>query len=312
MVDHMSEEWRSKITIVVLSYNRGHHLEICLQTIFTHAPRIRVLVVDDGSDEPYTQHILQTDGFEKLVRNQGKSNRLGGLYNNMQTALELTNTDYILFMQDDSQFIRDLTSADMQAIQQAFDRAPELAFVNPVISMGPRGQRMKSRAVPAGSGLGFEFPFDGPKPNPCRSFYQDIVLCSVSRLKSKNWVFGPTEDATARRAGKFFSNMLHYQTPFVAQMPEVITQRFGQLSLAAELVNKRLQFKANYFEPLSESTLNLMRGSPTFFLAEDVLTTKYQTIKKPYIHKAVNSVWWIRIINKIEMKIAKLKSKRGR
>jgi glycosyltransferase involved in cell wall biosynthesis len=107
MVDHMSEQWRSKITIVVLSFNRGRHLEICLQTIFEHATAIRLLVIDDGSDDPYTQKILESGGFEKLVRQQGKSHRLGGLYNNMQTALEMTNTDYVLFMQDDSQLIRD-------------------------------------------------------------------------------------------------------------------------------------------------------------------------------------------------------------
>jgi len=308
MVDHLSEQWRSKITIVVLSFNRGGHLEICLQTIFENATAIRVLVIDDGSDDPYTQKVLESGGFEKLVRQQGKSHRLGGLYNNMQTALEMTNTDYVLFMQDDSQLIRDITLEDMVAMQHAFDATPELAFVNPVIAMGPRGHRMRSRAVPAANGWGFEFPFDGPKPNPCRSFYQDIVLCCPSRLRSKNWVFGPTEDETAKRAGSLFSNMLHYKMPFVAQMPEVITQRYGKMSLAAELINKRLQYKANCFKPLSNSAIDLMRTASKLILAEDVLDTRYQTIQKPYIHKAVNSVWWIRAVNKIEMKIFQIKT----
>lgn len=307
----MSDSWRSELTAVVMSYNRGHHLEICLRSLYTHARGLRVVVVDDGSDDPYTVEVLATQGFETLRSKKDNNNRLGGLYNNMQNALECIDSHYILFLQDDSQLIRDLTAQDMEACKQAFEINPALAFINPVIAMGPRGKRMRQRAQPVGHGLGYEFPFDGPKPNACRSFYQDIVLCHVQRLKSKTWTFGPTEDATARRAGHLFSNMLHYRLPFVAQMPEVITQRFGAMSLAARLVNERLGFRANFFKPLDEAGFKHMQTSRNIVLAEDLLETEYPTLKKPpYVHKAVNAIWWIRIINKLEVKWTQWKRRR--
>lgn len=307
----MSDVWRTELTVVVMSYNRGLHLEICLRTLNAHARGLRVVVVDDGSDDPYTNQVLDAHAFETLRTEKDNNARLGGLYKNMQTALKCINSRYILFLQDDSQLIRDLTAEDMQACEQAFEKTPALAFINPVIAMGPRGKRMRQRAQAIGPNFGFAFPFDGPKPNACRSFYQDIVLCHVQRLKSKAWTFGPTEDVTARRAGLLFSNMLHYRLPFVAQMPEVITQRFGAMSLAARLVNQRLGLRANFFTPIDEAGFKHMQASRNLVLAEDLLKTEYPTIKKPpYVHKAVSAIWWIQAINKLEVKWTQWKRRR--
>ncbi len=294
------------IEVFVFSFNRGPHLEKCIDSIRHHAPKLLITVIDDYSNDEQTKLCLANSAVPVLLPPRKTKGRLGGLYSNMQFALERAKSQYALFMQDDSQFFRDLELSDIERLEDAFNKDPKLAFINPVIAMGPKGSRKVRMAKRRADYLGWEYPPRGFKPNLVRAWYSAINVCDVSRLRQATWTFGPTEEVSAQRASERFSLMLHYAPPFIAQMPEVVTLRYGTKTGAARRLYSQLNVKVNYFLPVTTSALCRMKISSLPPLAEQWLETRAPTLGRFYVHKAVNSKIFFRVLNKLEIIFRKI------
>lgn len=111
----------------VFSFNRGEFLENCIKSIQTCAPGTRVTILDDNSTDSYTLAVLSAlqNGVRIILpQNDQTETKTGGLYGNMNVALEIaeeSKCEYALFIQDDMQLVRPLQPVDLEMIQSFFE-----------------------------------------------------------------------------------------------------------------------------------------------------------------------------------------------
>ncbi|MHA7881229.1 MAG: glycosyltransferase [Saccharospirillum sp.] len=114
--------------IVVFSYNRNVYLNNCLESIRVCASEIDAIIIDDGSTDKATLDVLNKAEFKKHFacfssENGSCNKRLGGLYKNMQFAMNYAKENekkYVIFIQDDMQFVRPVVREDFDSIEKYF------------------------------------------------------------------------------------------------------------------------------------------------------------------------------------------------
>lgn len=113
----------------VFSYNRSQFLINCISSIQQCAPTHSVTIIDDGSDDPPTQKALQrlSERYEVIQNTRGFEceNKTGGLAGSMNLAMAIAASEkrqYVLFIQDDMQFVRKLSPRDVSMIDDYFLR----------------------------------------------------------------------------------------------------------------------------------------------------------------------------------------------
>lgn len=112
--------------IYVFSYNRAAFLENCMNSIEKLGNTNNVTILDDGSDDPKTLDVLEKWKCKYNVVNAKEENetyKTGGLYKNMNYAMydaHKKNIKYALFIQDDMQLIREITSYDINSFDAIF------------------------------------------------------------------------------------------------------------------------------------------------------------------------------------------------
>ena len=122
---------KNYLHIYVFSFNRSVFLKNCLRSIATFAPECSATIVDDGSDDPATKKVLaEAANLHRIVRPQpmvATEFKTGGLYFNMNYAFEDARKQglrFVLFIQDDMQFVRKISEEDVKNIEQYFDNTP--------------------------------------------------------------------------------------------------------------------------------------------------------------------------------------------
>src|SRR5690554_5863930 len=128
----------------IFSFNRGQYLQNCVDSIEYCAPFARIAVFDDNSYDERTQEVLKEIAEKHTVIQPGHQSqrRLGGLYGNMQSALDYAaNEDLVCYLQDDTQMVRPLTQADIASINGLFDGDEQIGFVSPCFLRARNRQR---------------------------------------------------------------------------------------------------------------------------------------------------------------------------
>jgi len=116
----------SKFCVFVFSYNRGIFLENCLNSIEQCLSGFKTIIIDDNSTDPDTLERLSrlSENYEIIRPNfSGKEVKTGGLYSNMNHAIEYAHSDNlskVIFIQDDMQFVRRVTREDFEAYDKYF------------------------------------------------------------------------------------------------------------------------------------------------------------------------------------------------
>lgn len=119
------------LQFAIFSFNRGRFLQHCVDSIERFAPECSVHVVDDGSDDPHTRRVVDTlaQRHRVTIADKAGTTKHGGLYTNMQYALDSAKPDQPLcFLQDDAQLVRPLEAEDFDAINRFFWHSPRAAF----------------------------------------------------------------------------------------------------------------------------------------------------------------------------------------
>lgn len=121
----------NKVAIYIFSYNRASYLENCLKSITELNINDPIFIIDDRSDDDKTCKILikYSKQFKVIQPGEdGNDKNYGGLYSNMNYALDHANSNgykYGLFLQDDTQLIRQITKRDIDNFDTFFKKNPK-------------------------------------------------------------------------------------------------------------------------------------------------------------------------------------------
>ncbi|NVK46100.1 MAG: glycosyltransferase [Rhodobacteraceae bacterium] len=293
--------------VAIFSYNRPAYLKNCLASAQQNLPGARIRVFDDNSDDPELVAFLKTLPPEMLVQPTTDSgdSRHGGLYPNMQHALDTAERPYLLMLQDDTQVVRPLDQSDLDAIDAAFAADQSRAFLAVTFLRGARIKRYKRLLAPTPDRL-YDTPFSPDQTGYAeRIAYFDISLWHVDRLRAAHWQMQPSEHGNVLQARRTFSSMPHLAAPFVFHVPEVPVYRHRQQTLAARLARRVVGTEPKRFVPMTPDACQRLttRDLSIWPIAEDFLSTVDPKVRRPFVYKDVKRHWWLAALSKAEFKL---------
>lgn len=276
------------IEIFIFSFNRGAYLANAVRSALENVPGAKVTVVDDNSDDISTLTVLARlkQNVEVITPDVGRWGRLGGLYRNMQIALDAANPRcFGIFMQDDMQIVRKMRPEDEEYIEKYFSFYPSAGFLYPVFLKGalnPSSFKVSD---------GFEcYEWRGEEAN-VGHYYSDVFICDVGRLLQRDWRFEEDERRNADRASRHFSTMGIMRDPLLMYVPEVPIFRGRGKTFAARMIAGAGESNVNYFVSMSEVRERefLQRSVGVLPIAETFLATGRPTKAWPYVYSNIEA-----------------------
>lgn len=300
----------------VFSFNRAEFLTNCLLSLEQCAPHIPVTVFDDNSTDPATLAVLadirrraSENALLQLVQPSvqsvdlaGGQSKHGGLYNNMQLALDSLSDDTLMCtLQDDMQLVRPLMVADITGIQAYFDVAPDRTFLHQAFIKASelRRSQVEYDAVDDTYILRRDKRSAG-------CFYSDICIAHVGRLRAARWKFMPRESLNEKQAREKFATMAYLANPFVAWLPAAPAWRGKQRTLALRLGEKRQRCGFYPFVSMTdeESLVFCARDRTVLPVAERYLRLDSSVaLKQPWVYHPLQGSRWLKWLNSAELKL---------
>ncbi len=292
---------------VVFSFNRGRFLAHCVRTLELCAPQCRVLIFDDDSDDPGTRQVLDDLARRHVVLTPqpmvpGSHSKHGGLYANLQAALEGLADDVLMCtLQDDMQLVRPLPDAEIRDMSAFLDRDQGRRFLHHAFMKGAERERSRFHHDPE-TGM----YFSGREQSSAGSHYSDIFIASVSALRSVQWRFLPREAANEQQARQVFLPMAHWKHPFAAWLPAATAWR-GKRRTRALRWGERLNHCG--FHPLrlmtEEQVARFLQRDPAqrFPWAEDWLELEQGGLPRPWVYHPLQGSRWLKWWNSLELKL---------
>lgn len=292
-----------KLSIAIMSYNRGLYLRNLLDSIERHCPDAVTFVVDDRSDDPDTLAVLEACPQAVFTSNGTLENRHGNLYRNMQKALEVCETPYLLFLQDDTQIVRDVTARDMEIFIDAFSD-PDLAFLRPSFMKKSDCDNFIPH-VDADVARGLIMPKETYADVRLGNAYCDVVMCDVAKLRGVNWTFKYTERANQIEAQTHFSSMPFLWSPCAFYCPEVPSYRDRKLYLASRLVQRKRRGVVARYNSIEGAALEdfMGRTEGSWPIAEHVLIPNLDDIADPFVFQDYSKTPWLHALYKVESRL---------
>lgn len=299
---------------VIFSFNRGDFLANCLASIKRCAPEFPVLIIDDNSTDPATIKILNSAKVDYRVIQPIKEGNLsgskhGGLYGNLQLALDtLGNNDLMCTLQDDMQLTRTITTTDVSALEQWFAGNTQRGFIHHAFLKGSE-QRRNNIEYNADEKVYYNMR---PRSS-VGSWYSDIFIANVARLKANNWQFGARESINEQQAKNLFQPMAYWRDPFVAWLPAAPTWRGKRRTLALRLGEKMHHCGLYPLEELQgQAQQTFMARSPqeqpyaeTYLVICQNIQGR-DTVKTPWIYHPLQGNRWLKWLNSLELRLRKI------
>lgn len=211
----------------IFSYNRGRYLRNCLESLERHAPHSSITVIDDMSTDPDVHAVLDrfADRVAVVSSDEPKGgHHLGGLYANMNHAVRSAKGDIALFIQDDMQIVRDLTSADIEHCNRFFDRYPDSVELHNGFFKRTQGPKNRQDIE-----IDSETPVYFRKPDARGSVYFSAVgIIHVGRLRKLEFVFSNFESGNDERLSSVAGRMGIAPFPSMMWLPFAETSKFRQ------------------------------------------------------------------------------------
>jgi glycosyltransferase involved in cell wall biosynthesis len=277
-----------KPAVFIFSYNRGGNLELCVRSALAHAGGCRIVVIDDASTDPSTVRVLDDlpDTVECVRRNKTPHLRHGGLYGNMQTALDMAgDAPFMMFVQDDIQFVRDLEGQDCEYIKMLCEMEP-LSFVNTTF--------LRSNSIPflqlSLSADGTNYQSQNREIYTTRT-YADVMAVSPVKLRKIGWQFEEGELANAKRADRELGPLRYMLDPVLMNAPRPIAYRGRSRNPVIKTMEWLYKYGAYAFNPLTSQEVDRLRRRDKNILpiAEDFLSLKSGPLPKPWDYDVFES-----------------------
>ncbi|MEX1198205.1 MAG: glycosyltransferase family A protein [Pseudohongiellaceae bacterium] len=296
-----------RLQFVVFSFNRGRFLEHCVQTLERCAPQCPVLIFDDDSDDPQTRAVLQRLARRYTVVTPrplapGSHGKHGGLYANMQAALDGLDDDVLMCtLQDDMQLVRSLRDEEIETMAALLERDEGRRFLHHAFLKGAERHRSRVRFVAQDSVY-----YAGREQSSAGSHYSDIFIARVAALRAVNWRFLPREAANEQQARQVFLPMGHWRDPFAAWLPAATAWRGKKRTWALRRGEKRHRCG---FHPLrvmdEEQRRCFLVRDPAERLpwAEDWLELEKDDLPQPWVYHPLQGSRWLKWLNSVELKL---------
>jgi Glycosyltransferases involved in cell wall biogenesis len=299
------------LSVAVMTYNRPAHLRNCLESIARHLPGVPVLVVDDRSDDPAQAEVLReaaAQGGEVLTGNAGEDWH-GGLYANMQKALDWCLTPMLLFLQDDTQMIRSPDAGEVAAVLHRLEVGGG-GFVSPFFVKAMKRRQWRGRFDPAPDGR-FLLPRFTPRKGRHHITYSDINIAHVPALRAAGWRFDASEGANSDQAARLFEGgMALMSDPWAFYCPEVPVFRHRSRShtLAGRIAARRSGDTVKRFRSMPDDKVAALRARPSDDLpvAEDWLETDDPRVRRPFVYADLRRDPWVWALHKAELALRRL------
>jgi glycosyltransferase involved in cell wall biosynthesis len=289
----------------VFSYNRGRFLENCISSIERCVPGADIAIFDDKSDDGYTEQVLDEIAQRHEVMRLGNdsSHKLGGLYGNMQYALEYAHQRRLVcFLQDDMQVVRPLADEEVVRLDQCFEANPGLAFLHPCFLKGINRERDQAS-------LHYEHALEAYRRDQTEQsagqYFSAIFVASPRRLLNAGWQFGRSEPVNDLQAREHFDRIGHLYAPFAMWLPDVPAYRGKRKTLALRLAEKRLGCGLYPYRLLDAGSVDQLKSRPVDILpfAEDFLTCEGKSLRKPWVYYPMQGSGWLKKLNSLELMV---------
>ena len=294
-------------TIAIMSFNRGKYLRLCALSCLKNLPDIQIIIYDDNSDDLQTIDILeelQNLGCRIVrVTETELTARHGGLYDNMQRALDECQTPWLVYLQDDVQVVRTLDKNTADVIRTQF-QDPDIAFIRSQFFKESDMWRFRKHLSVAPE-RGVLEPIDTYKNCDIDHSYCDVMIADVAKLRAVNWQFEGLERANQHRAKQHFKYMPYLWNPFVFYCPEVPSYRDRKLYLASRIVQHKRNNEIVSYLPIEGETAKafLERNNDRWPIAEDFLVPTLNDVRQPFVFQDYAKTWWLHALYKIESRL---------
>jgi glycosyltransferase involved in cell wall biosynthesis len=303
----MSRPQAAPITFCIFSFNRGRFLENCVQSIEHCMEGPEIVVFDDRSDDPETLRTLESLGKRHKLVTSAKINPIkhGGLYSNMQSALDMLQDRELLgFLQDDTQIVRAVTQAEIRNLADIFSDTPDLGFLHPCFIRGFEQQRRPVTMLP---GPDANLYYRKNMGQSAGVHYSDLLITSPARLLRRGWRFLQSEPENDRQARALFGPMAYTRFPFAMWLPEVPAFRGKKKSWTLRVAERRKNCGFYPFRIWSEEeSRNFMhRSANDLPVAERYLSCIAHEPPKPWTYNPLTGYRWLQHVNALEMFLRK-------
>lgn len=288
----------------IFSFNRGIYLKNCIQSIEQCFPDSKIAVFDDSSNDTDTLKVLNEIGekHDIIQPKNSSSHHLGGLYGNMQSAIEYSkNEKLVCFLQDDTQVVRTVYAKETDEINQIFEQNQHLGFLHPCFIKGINLSRGASYTYDKSAGIYFR----DPTSRSAGRYFSALLITRPSRLIKKGWRFASSEPANNRLAKENFSPMGYLKNPFAMWLPEVPAYRGKKKTLGLKLAEKKRKCGFYPYKTMNSDEVAklLTRDSSVLPVGEDYLACQQNEPPKPWTYDPITREKMFKILNQIEIKL---------
>jgi len=297
----------TELTFCIFSFNRGKFLENCISSIDASVAAPRIYIFDDDSTDHETVNVLDNlrEKYEVLRPQKKSGHKHGGLYHNMQCALELLQEcELICFLQDDTQVVRPILGSDIDAIRDVIRDNPTLAFVHPCFVRG--GDEHKRPCYPKPM-KDEKFFMRNDLGQSAGVYYSDLVVFSPRRLLESGWHFVDSEPANERQARELFLGMAYMWSPFAMWLPEVPAYRGKSKTLGLRLAERTRHCGFYPYKLWSQTEADRFanRSERSLPVAEEFLSCSPEPPFKPWTYNPLSSHKLYKMLNSLELAIAR-------
>lgn len=291
----------------VFSFNRGAFLNNCVRSIEQCKPDAEIVVFDDNSDDPETLSTLEeiANTHRVVIPEQLGSTKHGGLYDNMQSAIELLkDKELVCFLQDDTQIVRPILEGELRRLKARFSENPNVGFVQPCFLRSPSKGRSPLQMHNDGD---TSLLYREDQGQSAGVHYSDLLITSPSRLLERRWVFESSEPKNEKQAKALFGYMPYLYSPFAMWLPNVPAYRGKTKTWALKYAEKKEQCGYYPFEIWSseQSKQFIARPEQRLPIAEDYLSCVGQTPPRPWKYNPLSGSRWLKKLNSIEVALTR-------
>lgn len=293
------------VTVCIFSFNRERFLRNCVESVRACMPYANIAIFDDDSTDPDTRRYLaEASSYCEIVAPQTVGTiKHGGLYHNMNAALELfKGSQFVCFLQDDTQVVRPVCEEEFDKIDQIFEENAQLGFIHPCFI---RGVDLIKRPVDALPGPGNEFYFRKDTGQSAGIHYSDLVIFKPMRLIRAGWEFQQSEPANDRQAKALFGMMLYMWLPFAMWLPEVPAYRGKSKTLGLKLAERKKNVGFYPFRVWRQEDIVQARAQGNYQLpvAESFLQCVADTPPKPWTYNPLTGLTGLKYLNNLEVAV---------
>ncbi len=287
----------------IFSFNRGPFLGNCIRSIEQCVPGATIVVFDDNSEDPETLTTLAeiAKKHRVVIPEELGSTKHGGLYDNMQSAIELLKDEALVcFLQDDTQIVRPIFEREIQHLNDLFSENLALGFIQPCFLRASAKHRRPFK-MPGEADTSLLYRED--RGQSAGVHYSDLLITSPVRLLEKGWTFRSSEPENEKQAKALFGPMPYLYSPFAMWLPGVPAYRGKTKTWALKCAEKKGQCGYYPFEIWSpdESKQFLARPAKQLPIAEDYLSCVGLTPEKPWKYTPLSGHRWLKKLNSVEV-----------